>query len=279
MESFPQSRPPGLRRALGRCSSVLAALIVGALIFPPAIFASQATLAWDPSPDPTVSSYRLYYGNASRDYPTVVEVGDRTTWTVPDLIENLPYFFAVTACDRYGNESDYSEEVSLTVYEDAEDLSTAGWDFGLGDAGGGEIRNVFDEDLQRRVIELSGFSLDNCYRLRRNDFTDWNNSSRPTFAWRMRSTDSFVIVLKLATTVGDLALRYTPDNKGPLLNDVRIRIGLGPETRDGTWRSFVRNLQADLESVLPGARLLQVRRLLVQGSCRLTDVKLLSTPP
>jgi len=74
-------------------------------------------------------------------------------------------------------------------------------------------------------------------------------------------------------------LRYTPDNKGPLLNDVRIRIGLGPETRDGTWRSFVRNLQADLESVLPGARLLQVRRLLVQGSCRLTDVKLLSTPP
>ena len=58
-----------------------------------------------------------------------VEVDNHTMWTVAELAEGIPYFFAVTAYDRYGNESDFSEEVSQTIYEDAEDLSTNGWDW------------------------------------------------------------------------------------------------------------------------------------------------------
>lgn len=71
-------------------------------------------LAWDPSPDPGVAKYHIYYGVASRVYTSMVEVlGGLTTNCV---VGNLPYgvtnFFTATALDALGLESEYSNEVS-----------------------------------------------------------------------------------------------------------------------------------------------------------------------
>jgi hypothetical protein len=41
-------------------------------------------------------------------------VGNQTSWTITNLIDNETYYFAVTAYDSYANESDYSNEVSTT---------------------------------------------------------------------------------------------------------------------------------------------------------------------
>ena len=268
-------KPPTFRRSF----PTLAALIVGMLACASGVFSLSTTLVWDRCLDPEVIGYRLHYGNSSRDYSSIVEVDNQTTWTLTELADGIPYFFAVTAYDRYYHQSDFSEEVSQTIYEDAEDFSTDGWDFGALDSGGAEIRNVFDEGLQRNVIELSGIGLQNCYRLRCKDFTDWNNANQLVLAWTMKYAELFRVSAILATTAGNLELRYTPLDDHFLVTTSCVRFGIGTQARDGQWHHFVRNLQADLDYAIPGAKILKVKRLLVRGSGRLTDVKLISTAP
>ena len=77
--------------------------------------AGQITLAWDPSPETNVVAYRIYYGVAARTYTNTIQVGKVTTATVSNLVAGVPYFFAATAVDDVGLESDYSDEVSGTI--------------------------------------------------------------------------------------------------------------------------------------------------------------------
>jgi hypothetical protein len=76
--------------------------------------AHGVTLAWDPSPDSTVIGYKVYYGVASRTYTNLVTVGNVTNMNVFGLVEGTTYYFAVTAYNILGMESDYSSEVSYT---------------------------------------------------------------------------------------------------------------------------------------------------------------------
>jgi hypothetical protein len=71
----------------------------------------HVTLAWDPSPDSTVIGYRLYYGATSSQYTNALEAGKATTITVSGLEDGVTYFYAVTAYDAFGIESDFSNEV------------------------------------------------------------------------------------------------------------------------------------------------------------------------
>lgn len=73
-------------------------------------------LAWDPSPDPSVSGYNLYYGAGSRQYTNLLSAGNLTSLSVSNLARGQIYFFAVTAVDAAGLESDFSPEVSYYVY-------------------------------------------------------------------------------------------------------------------------------------------------------------------
>jgi hypothetical protein len=59
--------------------------------------------------------YKVYYGVASRTYTNIVDVGDVTNTTISGLVEGTTYYFAVTAYNILGMESDYSAEVSYTV--------------------------------------------------------------------------------------------------------------------------------------------------------------------
>jgi hypothetical protein len=74
---------------------------------------SSVSLQWNPNTDPSVIGYNLYYGGASRSYTNMIPVGNTTNAVVGGLTEGKTYFFAVTAYDAYGDESDYSDE---TVY-------------------------------------------------------------------------------------------------------------------------------------------------------------------
>ncbi len=79
------------------------------------------TLSWDPpttnvdgTPVTDLTGYRIYYGLSSRNYSWVIEVGNVTTYKIENLSPNT-YYFAVTAYDTSGNESDYSNEVSKII--------------------------------------------------------------------------------------------------------------------------------------------------------------------
>lgn len=67
-------------------------------------------LAWDASPDASVTGYRIYYGAASGNYTNSVAVGLVTNATVNGLLGGMKYFFAATAFNAVV-ESDFSNEV------------------------------------------------------------------------------------------------------------------------------------------------------------------------
>jgi hypothetical protein len=76
-----------------------------------AVGAERVTLAWDPSPSAAVSGYRVYWGTNSRAYLWVTNAGLVLTQSVV-LAHRGRWFFAATAYDTNGLESDFSGEVS-----------------------------------------------------------------------------------------------------------------------------------------------------------------------
>ena len=99
---------------------VLLACLALAFIATPAQ-AQQVQLAWDApvqtngSPVPNLAGYKLYYGSQSGQYPTMIQVGLKTTYTVTNLSAGQTYYFAAKAYDTQGLESAFSNEVSVTL--------------------------------------------------------------------------------------------------------------------------------------------------------------------
>ncbi|OPX98104.1 MAG: hypothetical protein A4E58_01041 [Syntrophorhabdus sp. PtaB.Bin006] len=91
------------------------AVFISMFTFGPA-YSAEVTLAWDRNAETNVKGYKIYYGTASRDYNLFIDVGDATTWTVPDLNEGATYYFAATAYNdsQPPAESTYSDEISKT---------------------------------------------------------------------------------------------------------------------------------------------------------------------
>jgi fibronectin type 3 domain-containing protein len=80
---------------------------------------TSATLSWDVGSDPRIAGYRVYYGTGSRDYAQAkgagLNAGSCSTYVVTGLDRGLTYYFAVTAYDASGNESDFSNEARKTI--------------------------------------------------------------------------------------------------------------------------------------------------------------------
>ena len=85
-------------------------LLVPFLAF--SLSAASVTLTWDAVPETDLAGYRIYWGGESRGYTNLMESAGNTN-TVSGLTEGVGYFFAVTAYDTNGLESDYSNEVYL----------------------------------------------------------------------------------------------------------------------------------------------------------------------
>ena len=81
----------------------------------PASGAVDVSLSWDPSSDPAVVGYRLYYGTSDGNYTEFVEAGNRTDCTVTGLSAGTTYYFAATAYNANGGESAYSNVASYTT--------------------------------------------------------------------------------------------------------------------------------------------------------------------
>jgi len=83
----------------------------------------QVHLHWYPVADLDLVGYRIYYdkesgtpynGTASvQGDPSPIEAGIDTSFVIPGLGKDSVYYFAITATDRCGNESSYSNEGSI----------------------------------------------------------------------------------------------------------------------------------------------------------------------
>ena len=74
--------------------------------------AGTLTFNWSPSPDKDCVGYNLYYGPNSRTYTNKTDAKCSTSITVSNL-PNVKLYFAVTAYDLKGEESDYSKEIAV----------------------------------------------------------------------------------------------------------------------------------------------------------------------
>jgi hypothetical protein len=84
--------------------------------------AGNATLSWDApttnadgTPLTDLAGYRIYFGTSPGIYSKNIDVGNMTVYRINNLTDGLTYFFAVTAYDSDGNESEYSNETSKTI--------------------------------------------------------------------------------------------------------------------------------------------------------------------
>jgi len=78
------------------------------------VYAADVTLQWDPNIETDLAGYKVYYGTGSRSYSAPISLGLQATYTVTGLAPGT-YYFAVTAFNRDGLESAFSNEVSTTV--------------------------------------------------------------------------------------------------------------------------------------------------------------------
>ncbi len=92
-------------------------VIIGALLWLGTVTvplqAREVTLTWEANSEPDLSHYVVYWGTASRVYTVNSgSIGLVTTYKrqLPD--DGKIYYFAVTAVDTAGLESDFSNEVN-----------------------------------------------------------------------------------------------------------------------------------------------------------------------
>ena len=90
------------------------------LVIPSLAGAASVKLAWDPSTEEDLAGYKIYYGYDSRNYNTSIDVGKTTTFQVTGLEYDQTYYFAVTAYNTSGLESDYSNEISYIPKSDSD---------------------------------------------------------------------------------------------------------------------------------------------------------------
>ena len=81
----------------------------------PAVAAQSVRLNWVASSSPDAAGYNIYYGSQSGVYTAALSVVGTTTITVDDLQDGLTYYFAVSAYNNSGSESDLSNEASYSI--------------------------------------------------------------------------------------------------------------------------------------------------------------------
>jgi hypothetical protein len=123
---------------LAQKSSILMGVTFCLLLGATHLHAAQVRFSWhapttnaDGTTLHDLAGYRLHYGLSSRSYPTSVNVGTTTSYTLTGLTTGQRYYVAVTASDTSGNRSAYSTEVTFIAPTDPSGL-VAAYDFDQG---------------------------------------------------------------------------------------------------------------------------------------------------
>jgi len=180
-------------------------------------------------------------------------------------------------------------ESAITVYEDAENYSNSKWTTFGSAAAAGVVTNIQDDDKQSRVISLEGDGYKTGYRLgdkNPSNTNAWNNTEDTVLRWSMKVDEWYKVLVNVETTFGLKTLQYLSRDydKGINSNGKTITLGLGRDSRDGTWQTFTRDLEADLQKHDANNSIISVNAFSIKASALVDDVVMISsddvvTPP
>jgi len=154
-----------------------------------------------------------------------------------------------------------------------EDQTISGWDIYDNTPEGAIIENVLDQEKNSYVIKFTGDGTQNGYRLRRDNGMAWNNPAY-IIEWSMKFTENFNIYIDTETTEGQRYIYYNSAAIDKLGDGQYVHHGLGANSKDGTWKTYKINLQADLEKAQPGVKIIATNGFLIRGNGLIDDIKL-----
>ena len=181
------------------------------------IASPSLTLGWNPSPGTNVAGYHLYYGGASGNYSNTVDAGTNTMATVSNLTIGATYYFAATAYDSDGLESDFSNEINYTIPTPsmAPTLNA--------------ITSVtVNENAGLQVVSLSGI-------------TSGSSNQTQTLTVTASSSDTTLIPAPTVTYTSPNAtgsLSFTPVTYGYGSSTITVTVNNGGPTNNTISRSF-----------------------------------------
>jgi len=169
---------------------------------------------------------------------------------------------------------------SAIVYENAEAPESASkWQIYDANPAGATVTRVFDNTKQSNVISLNGSSTDNGYILGSfSNAQSWNNTTDTILKWDMKVSENYVMFIRVNTQKGYKYLYYTASDVDYGGSADYIHFGLGSNSNDGSWRTFTRNLKADLHKFDSNNELLSVDAFLMRGSAELDNIEMLVNP-
>ena len=86
-------------------------------------FSETVIAEWDANTESDLAGYNIYYGTESGNYDQSINVGNNISWFVDNLIVSAIYYFAITAYDFVGNESNFSDEASFLIMTEVDENS------------------------------------------------------------------------------------------------------------------------------------------------------------
>lgn len=74
----------------------------------------RINFTWDPSSEPEVNNFRIYYGYSTKNYAYFKDTGNVTSYQIGGLSDGTQIFSAISAWNSFNLESEKSNEVSCT---------------------------------------------------------------------------------------------------------------------------------------------------------------------
>jgi hypothetical protein len=96
-----------------RLPRVLAGVLVISFACAAAANAATMSIAWDPNPEPDIAGYVVYRGATCSLFTTIVDVGNRLSYSFTSLPDREAHCFAVQAYNTAGERSPLSDPVTV----------------------------------------------------------------------------------------------------------------------------------------------------------------------
>jgi len=167
--------------------------------------------------------------------------------------------------------------------------STWGTDYSVADSSNWSVYDKYPagatisvvSDGDGSFIKLKGDGSKNGYVIGHwRSSKGWNDTDHKSIEWRMQSSDNFVVYISVNTQKGARYLYYSSKDSslGISSNGKYIHHGLGTSAKSSDWKTFTRDLEADLKEYESDNELLAINGFLIRGDVLVSTIRTLDKP-